>query len=70
MGLAAGRDTGEDRRTDLAAPTADKELVEQAPPIKPIMYLYPRERGFRFGARRVILCHRIRDKSQVSSQAE
>jgi hypothetical protein len=39
MGLAAGRETGEDRRTDLAAPTEDNEVAEQAPPIKPIMYL-------------------------------
>jgi hypothetical protein len=42
MGLAAGRDTGEGRRTDLAAPTEDNELAEQAPSLKSIMYLYPR----------------------------
>jgi hypothetical protein len=43
--LQQERATGKGRRTDLAAPTEDNELAEEAPPLKSIMYLYPREKG-------------------------
>jgi hypothetical protein len=68
--LQQERDTGKGRRTDLAAPTEDNELAEEAPPLKSIMYLYPREKGLLFGSKMRHIMPSRRAKGQVSSQAE